>query len=119
VHAARADTFPTAVLEALASGVPVIASAVGGIPEQIHSEGATGSGATEPTGVLVPPGDPVALATAIGDLLADDGRRHRLGAAAARDARDRFDAQRQTSVYVDWAEEIVAESAHSGPRDSG
>ncbi|MDQ1599068.1 MAG: hypothetical protein QOD68_542 [Actinomycetota bacterium] len=119
VHAARADTFPTAVLEALASGVPVIASAVGGIPEQIHSEGATGSGATEPTGVLVPPGDPVALATALADLLADDGRRHRLGAAAARDARDRFDAQRQTSVYVDWAEEIVAESAHSGPRDSG
>jgi glycosyltransferase involved in cell wall biosynthesis len=115
VHAARADTFPTAVLEALASGLPVIATAVGGIPEQIHSEGPTAGGAHEPTGVLVPPGDPVALATALGGLLADEGRRNRLGAAAARDARDRFDARRQTDVYVDWAEEIVTE-AHPGPR---
>jgi glycosyltransferase involved in cell wall biosynthesis len=116
VHAARADTFPTAVLEALASGVPVVASAVGGIPEQVRSEESSG-GTHEPTGVLVPPGDPTALATALGDLLADEGRRRRLGAAAARDARDRFDARRQTDVYVDWAEEIVTR-AHAEPRGS-
>jgi glycosyltransferase involved in cell wall biosynthesis len=116
VHAARADTFPTAVLEALASGIPVIASAVGGIPEQVRSEESS-HGAHEPTGVLVPPGDPVALATALSDLLADDARRHRLGAAAARDARDRFDARRQAGEYVDWAEEIVSR-AHAGPKSS-
>jgi glycosyltransferase involved in cell wall biosynthesis len=118
VHAARADTFPTAVLEALASGVPVVASAVGGIPEQVRSEGVTRSVVNEPTGVLVPPGDPVALATAVDDLLADEERRHRMGAAAARDARDRFDTRRQTGVYVDWAEEIVAASGRAGPRTS-
>ena len=43
VHATRADNHPLAVLEALASGVPVIASRVGGIPEQLSEE----------TGVLV------------------------------------------------------------------
>lgn len=97
VHAARVDTFPTVILEALASGVPVVGSAVGGVPEQIR----------EDTGVLVAPGDPAALARALGDLLADRDRRGLLGAAAAQDARERFDARVQTAAYVAWAEEIA------------
>ena len=55
VHATRADNHPLAVLEALASGVPVVACRVGGIPEQL----------TDETGVLVEPGDPQGLAAAI------------------------------------------------------
>ena len=74
VHATKADNHPLAVLEALACGVPVIAARVGGIPEQL----------TDETGVLVEPGDPAALARAIGDLLADDERRSADGRGSRR-----------------------------------
>lgn len=58
------------LLEAMASGVPVVATAVGGTPDVIHSER---------VGSLVPPGNVAALASAIGDLLSDPGRRSALG----------------------------------------
>ena len=91
VHPSRADTFPSGVLEALASGTPVVASRVGGIPEQV----------TEETGVLVEPGDPAALAAAIESLLADPVRRARMGRTAAADARERFSLDRQLAAYLD------------------
>lgn len=91
VHPSRADTFPSGVLEALACGTPVVASRVGGIPEQV----------TEETGVLVEPGDPAALAAAIESLLADPERRARMGRAAAADARERFSLDRQLAAYVE------------------
>jgi glycosyltransferase involved in cell wall biosynthesis len=91
LHPARADTFPSGVLEALACGTPVVASRVGGIPEQVGDE----------TGVLVEPGDPTALAAAIEGLLADPERRRRMGEAAAADARRRFSLERQVAAYLD------------------
>ena len=96
VLATRADNHPLTVLEALACGVPVIASRVGGIPEQL----------TEETGVLVEPGDPEALARAIDELLADPERRARMGAAAAADARARFSLERQVDAYLDLYAEL-------------
>ncbi len=90
VHPSRADTFPNGVLEALACGTPVVASRVGGIPEQV----------TEATGVLVEPGDPAVLATAIESLLADPVRRARMGDAAAADARARFASDPQIDAYI-------------------
>jgi glycosyltransferase involved in cell wall biosynthesis len=73
----RSETYGMAVTEALAHGLPVIATAVGGLPEAL---GCNADG-TRP-GQLIPSGDPAALAAAIGDWLGDERHRHRLRAAA-------------------------------------
>jgi glycosyltransferase involved in cell wall biosynthesis len=77
VAPSRSETYGMAVTEALAHGVPVIAAAVGGLPEALGSN----TDGTRP-GQLVPSGDPAALATAIGDWLGDERHRYRLRAAA-------------------------------------
>lgn len=91
LHPARADTFPNTVLEALACGTPVVASAAGGIPEQVV-EGKTG--------FLVPVGDARAMAERVLDLLADDGLRVRMGRQAAEDAAWRFGLERMAEEYL-------------------
>jgi glycosyltransferase involved in cell wall biosynthesis len=115
VHAARADTFPSVVIEALACGTPVVATAVGGIPEQIRSIGVPGAlfsqgmhGPDQATGVLTQPGDADALAAAIGYLCANQPLVSRLAANAARDAAERFDLDRQADIYLEWFSEIRA-----------
>ena len=107
VHAARADTFPSTVLEALACGTPVVATAVGGIPEQVTPSGG-GAGPDLATGELVPPGDAGALAGAILRLLDDEPLRRRMSENAGADARRRFDLDEQCRRYAGWYEEIVA-----------
>jgi N-acetyl-alpha-D-glucosaminyl L-malate synthase BshA len=75
------ESFGLAALEALSSGVPVVASNVGGLPEVVrHGE----------TGWLVPVRDPAALAAAVVKLLADEPRRAAMGKAARADALARF-----------------------------
>ena len=119
IHAARADTFPNTVLEALACGTPVVATAVGGISEQVRplriegSKDQAGGGAPrsygpgKATGVLVPMGDAEAMAHSIVTLLTNQDCLRRLGENAAADARQRFDLERQADAYLEWYREII------------
>ena len=100
LHASRADTFPTSVLEALACGTPVVATAVGGIPEQI---------ADGETGYLVPAGDSLAMAARVKQLLENGDLRQRMGARAAETAVDRFGLQRMVEDYLAFYEQIVVD----------
>lgn len=102
LHAARADNFPNTLLEAQACGTPVIATAVGGIPETL---------ADGVTGLLVPPADSAAMAQRICDLLADAPRRAAMSHAAAAHARAHFDLNRQVDDYLTWYVDILAEYA--------
>jgi hypothetical protein len=71
--ASRAENSPLALREALAAGLPVVATAVGGVPAIVR-DGADG--------LLVPPADPAALAAALARVLSDAALRARLAAAA-------------------------------------
>jgi glycosyltransferase involved in cell wall biosynthesis len=73
----RAETYGMVVTEALARGLPVVATSVGGVPEAL---GCTADG-TRP-GLLVPPDDPARFAAAVRDWLSDAGLRQRLRRAA-------------------------------------
>jgi glycosyltransferase involved in cell wall biosynthesis len=97
LHAARADTFPNSVLEALACGVPVVATAVGGIPEQVNDT---------KTGFLVPPRAVEAMAERLVQVLSKEELKTQLGAEAVRDACARFDLRRQADAYLEWFQEI-------------
>jgi N-acetyl-alpha-D-glucosaminyl L-malate synthase BshA len=83
VFASESESFCLSVLEAMAFACPSVATAVGGIPEVI---------ASGETGLLVPPGDADALARGIEALLREPERRHALGEAAQRRAKDTFSA---------------------------
>ena len=121
VHAARADTFPNVVLESLACGTPVVATAVGGIPEQVKPlegwNGETFERCNEPTGALVPPGDAEAMADAVVALLTNGALQKRLGENAAEDARKRFDLEQQVNEYIEWYRAII-ESRSRGVQPS-
>lgn len=116
LHAARADTFPNVVLEALACGLPVVATAVGGIPEQVRGLECPGSqpgfpahGPDAADGVLTPPGDHAALAKAVLHLLGDRALLERLGQNAAANARRLYNLEGQVDAYLDFYAEAVAQ----------
>ncbi len=97
------EAFGTAFVEAAAMGVPVIGTDVGGVPETMQAG---------VTGLLVPPRDPAALASALESLLADPERRRRMGEAGRNLVRGQglFSAERAAglveNVYARWLGEL-------------
>jgi glycosyltransferase involved in cell wall biosynthesis len=96
----RTEGLPLAIPEAMATGLPVVATAVGGIPSSVGAD----------CGVLVPACDEAALERALGALMRDRGRARAMGESARRHALARFSLDRVTDAY---------ESLYKGPGRDG
>ena len=96
------EPFGIVLLEAMAAGVPVVASRVGGIVEVVEDER---------TGLLVPPADPTALAGALERLISDPSLRRVMGAEARRRA-SRYSWDLVVPRIVEVYREAITESGH-------
>jgi glycosyltransferase involved in cell wall biosynthesis len=106
VLASRREGFPLTPMEAAAMGVPVVATDIGGC-RQVVDDGTTG--------LLVPVGDPVALAAAIERLAMDPAERQRLGTAARRKAQDSFDQGRCIDITLATYERLLVRAGLAAP----
>jgi glycosyltransferase involved in cell wall biosynthesis len=95
VLSSKAEALPNVILEAMAAGLPVVATRVGGVPEAV---------APEATGLLVAPGDDAGLAQALARLLDDPGARRAMG----RQARERVLGHFSFPAMVSRHEEVWA-----------
>ena len=98
VHGAKAEAWGLTITEAMACGLPVVASDVGGIPDQV----ADGKG-----GFLVPVADPIQMADRIEQLVNDFGLRANMALQAAEKAERKFGLDRMTGAYLAAYFEIV------------
>lgn len=99
------EGLPFALLEAMAIGKPVVATTVGGILEIISSG---------KNGILVPPGNPQALARAITDLILDPGTASRIGVAGRETILQNFTMARMIRQTRDIYEELVRQKLGCG-----
>ena len=98
----RSEAFPNGAIEAMAAGLPVVASDVGGLRDLIeHGR----------TGVLVPPADPDALGAAIGALVARPERARAIGDAARAEIRRRYSFERMVDAF-DSLYQSALEASH-------
>jgi glycosyltransferase involved in cell wall biosynthesis len=95
-----AEGMPMALLEAMAAGLPVVATRVGAVPEVIGDPKA---------GTVVEAGDVEALARAIRTFLADEDLRRRAGAQAQKRLKEKFSAAAMAKEYVDLFQQVLME----------
>lgn len=103
------EGFPYSLLEAMASGRPVVCTNVGGVAEAVGD-----------AGLVVPPRDPVALGRALLSLLRDDRARARMGRRARERVSAEFTVDRWSAAYADLYARVTtgsARAADTGPRD--
>lgn len=100
VYPSRHEGMPNAVLEAMASGLPVLATRIAGNEELVSAD----------TGALVPPEDAAALEATLRPWMADASLRQRMGAAARRRVEQKYSWQGVAQAYLDLMRKIV------GPR---
>jgi glycosyltransferase involved in cell wall biosynthesis len=88
----RSEAFPNGAIEAMAAGLPVVASAVGGLLDLIdHGR----------TGLLVEPGNPTALADALRRLLTNPAAAAQIGERARADVQQRYSFERMVKAFED------------------
>ena len=105
VQPSLAECFPVTVLEAMACGAPVVATAVGGVAEEVGD-----------AGIVVPPRDAPALAAAIRRLAADPAERWARGEAGLASARSLYDGRRVATLHAELYAGLAARVARRVPR---
>jgi glycosyltransferase involved in cell wall biosynthesis len=103
VHTSRSEGLSNTILEAMAEGLPVVATDVGGTAEIV---------ADGQNGLLVPPNEPSRLAAKIKELLESPSLREEYGSAALRIVSGRFDAGRVVDQYESLYRSILHSAAH-------
>jgi len=109
LHPSRHEALPRAVLEALHAGIPVIAAAVGGVPEAIEDGR---------SGLLVPPRDATRLGAAAGRLARDPALAGSLAAAGRERARSLFTLEGMTAAITGIYDELLGEAASVARREA-
>jgi glycosyltransferase involved in cell wall biosynthesis len=99
VSSSRQEGLPMAILEGMASSLPLVASAVGEVPTVVQ-DGVTG--------LLVPAEDVEQLAASILELLGDAAKRQRFSGAARKLIEDEYSAERMTADYLRVYDEAIA-----------
>jgi len=94
------DGLPTVLLEAMATGLPAVATDVTGIPEIIDHE---------ENGLILSPGQPMGLADALANLLADPARCQKMGIAARRKVERAFDVRQSVTQLRAWFDESATD----------